>query len=84
MTDHRRDYWRPRMSPDGSRVAVEVFDGKAEHIWVVSLETGVSTQITFTGGDEQLPGLGPRRKIDHLQRHHEGTRHLPETGRRQR
>ncbi len=49
MTDQRRDYWRPRFSPDGSRVAVEVFDGKAEHIWVVSLETGVSTQITFTG-----------------------------------
>ena len=49
VTDQRRDYWRPRLSPDGSRVAVEVFDGKAEHIWVISLETGVSTQVTFSG-----------------------------------
>ena len=49
ITDQRRDYWRPLISPDGTRVAVEVFDGNARHIWVVSVATGVSTQITFTG-----------------------------------
>ena len=50
ITDQRRDYWRPLISPDGTRVAVEVFDGNAaRHIWVVNVATGVSTQITFTG-----------------------------------
>jgi serine/threonine-protein kinase len=49
VTDARRDYWRPRISPDGSRVAVEVFDGKARHIWIVGIDTGLSTQLTFSG-----------------------------------
>ena len=47
ITDVRRDYWRPRISPDGTRVVVEVFDGKNFDLWVVSLENGVSTQVTF-------------------------------------
>lgn len=55
VTDERRDYWRPRISPDGSRVAVEVFDGKARHIWVVSIDTGVSTQVTFAAVVNTFP-----------------------------
>jgi Tol biopolymer transport system component len=51
ITDVRRDYWRPRISPDGTRVAVEVWDGRASHIWVVSLATGASNQFTFAGLD---------------------------------
>jgi serine/threonine-protein kinase len=51
FTDERRDYWRPRISPDGTRVAVEVFDGKATHIWVVSIETGLATQVTYSGAE---------------------------------
>jgi serine/threonine-protein kinase len=47
ITDVRRDYWRPRVSPDGSRVAVEVFDGKARHIWMVDLDNGHASQLTF-------------------------------------
>ena len=36
VTDQRRDYWRPRLSRLTARaIAVEVFDGKAEHIWVI-------------------------------------------------
>ena len=55
ITDERRDYWRPRISPDGARVAVEVWDGKAQHIWVVSLATGVSAQVTFAGVNNAFP-----------------------------
>ena len=54
ITDGRRDYWRPRFSPDGSRVAVEVFDGKARNIWVVALDTGHATQVTFGGGNDNF------------------------------
>jgi Tol biopolymer transport system component len=49
LTDERRDYWRPVFSPDGTRVVVEVFDGKARHLQIVSLDTGTSTQVTYTG-----------------------------------
>jgi eukaryotic-like serine/threonine-protein kinase len=55
ITDVRRDYWRPRISPDGRRVAVEVWDGRARHLWVVSLATGVSTQVTFEGIENDFP-----------------------------
>jgi serine/threonine-protein kinase len=55
VTDERRDYWRPRISPDGTRVLVEVFDGKATHLWVVSIDTGVSTQVTFAGAENVFP-----------------------------
>jgi serine/threonine-protein kinase len=49
LSDQRRDYSRPRISPDGKRIAVEVFDGRERHIWIVSVETGVWTQLTFEG-----------------------------------
>ena len=62
VTDVRRDYWRPRISPDGRRVAVEVVDGSGQHIWVVSLETGVSTQLTFQGVSNAFPVWTPDGK----------------------
>jgi serine/threonine-protein kinase len=49
ITDERRDYWRPRFSPDGSRVVVEVFENSG-NLRVVSLATRASTQTTFSGG----------------------------------
>jgi Tol biopolymer transport system component len=62
ITDERRDYWRPRLSPDGSRVAVEVFDGNNRHIWVVNMTTGVATQVTFSGEDNGFPVWTPDGK----------------------
>ncbi|MGE3888681.1 MAG: hypothetical protein AB7H81_19770, partial [Vicinamibacterales bacterium] len=59
ITDVRRDYWRPRISPDGSRVAVEVFDGKARQIWVVALADGHATQVTFADGQVDFPVWTP-------------------------
>jgi serine/threonine-protein kinase len=62
ITDERRDYWRPRFSPDGSRVAIEVFDGSGRHIWVVDTATGVSTQVTFADEDNGFPVWTPDGK----------------------
>ena len=59
LTDERRDYWRPRISPDGTHVAVEVFDGAARHIWVIDVETGVSTQLTFERALHDFPVWTP-------------------------
>ena len=56
FTDERREYFRPRMSPDGARVAVEVTEqGLATHIWIVAVESGVATQLTFGGSRNRFP-----------------------------
>ncbi len=62
ITDERRDYWRPRLSPDGSRVAIEVYDGNDRHIWVINMTTGVATQVTFAGEDNGFPVWTPDGK----------------------
>ena len=59
LIDERRDYWRPRISPDGTGVAVEVFDGAARHIWLIDVGTGVSTQLTFEGTLHDFPVWTP-------------------------
>ncbi len=47
-------YFRPRISPDGERVAVEVFDPlKSEtDIWIVEIASGIPMRFTFAEGDE--------------------------------
>jgi len=43
------DYWRPRVSPNGSRVAVEVDDESGAQLFIVDLKTGTATPLN-TGG----------------------------------
>jgi eukaryotic-like serine/threonine-protein kinase len=39
LIDDERDFWRPRISPDGRRVAVEVLTPNfSAHVWIVDLE----------------------------------------------
>jgi serine/threonine protein kinase/Tol biopolymer transport system component len=47
LLEEQRDYWRPRISPDGTRVAVEVLDaeGRAQ-IWLVELERKTAHPFT--------------------------------------
>ena len=63
LTDEQRRYFRPRMSPDGARVAVEVSEpgsaNEATHIWVVAAESDVATQLTFEGMQNQFPVWAP-------------------------
>ena len=51
------------MSPDGTRVAVEVSEPgdatEAVHVWVVAVESGVATQLTFEGTQNQFPVWAP-------------------------
>lgn len=44
----RRAFQRPRLSPDGRRVAVEVWEGgaRAREIWIYDLERGTRTRVT--------------------------------------
>jgi len=46
----KRDYWRPRISPDGSRIAVEVRDERRDlHPWIVDLKVKTASPLS-TGG----------------------------------
>jgi serine/threonine-protein kinase len=49
LVAERRDYWRPRVSPDGTRVAVEVVDDHGEHVWTVNLADGNAAPLEVDG-----------------------------------
>jgi serine/threonine-protein kinase len=44
-----RDYWRPRVSPDGSHVAVEVRDDRGEQLWIIDLKDGTAVPLIAEG-----------------------------------
>jgi len=43
-------YQRPRVSPDGQRLALEVTDGSGSDIWVYEWQRDTMTRLTFGGG----------------------------------
>ena len=55
LTDELRDYFRLRLSPDGRRVAAEVTAAGGSHIWIVDIETGRGSQLTFESSMNQYP-----------------------------
>jgi Tol biopolymer transport system component len=43
----KRDYWRPRVSPDGRRIAVEIYHERgAEELWIVDAKAGTASALT--------------------------------------
>jgi eukaryotic-like serine/threonine-protein kinase len=47
LIDDQRDYWRPRISPDGARIAVEVQQpDQSTQIWIVDLTSRTSTPLS--------------------------------------
>lgn len=53
-----RNYSDPVLSPDSKRVAVHVQD-EPNDIWVVDLERGGSTRITFSSDEDETPAWSP-------------------------
>jgi hypothetical protein len=50
LVTERRPYWRPRVSPDGSRVAVEVRNDRNElHPWLIDLTDGSAAPLQTDG-----------------------------------
>ncbi len=61
--EDRPRFTRPRLSPDGRRVAVEVFGSESGlDIWVYDLERGTRTRVTTELGLEQDPIWTPDGK----------------------
>ena len=50
-----RPYGHPRVSPDGTRVAVDIADGNNTDIWVWDLVRETPTQLTFDEADDFFP-----------------------------
>ena len=51
-----RAYGRPRVSPDGTRVAVDIIDaGDSRDIWIWDLVRETLTQLTFDEADDNYP-----------------------------
>ena len=48
-------YQRPRVSPDGTRVAVDVADPEGVDIWIHDLARGTETRLTTDPADDRAP-----------------------------
>jgi Tol biopolymer transport system component len=52
-------YYNPAFSPDGKRLALEIFDGKRRDIWVYEWERDTLTRLTFAGEGDSKPVWTP-------------------------
>ena len=61
LTDDLRDYWRPRLSPDGAQVTVEVMSEELGVLvlWVVDVTSGNARQLTFGTSGDLFPAWTP-------------------------
>ena len=50
LAEMRRAYQRPRLSPDGKRLAVMIGSGVEADVWLLDTGRGVLTRMTFEGG----------------------------------
>ncbi len=53
------EYYAPRLSPDGQRVAFTRRDGNNSDIWVSHLTTNTLTRLTFDPGIDEYPVWSP-------------------------
>ena len=52
-------YSEPRLSPDGKRLAMQVFEGSVADIWVYDQQRDASTKLTFGAGIYAFPVWSP-------------------------
>ena len=51
----RREFRSPSISPDGTRVAVQIFEGTGSHIFVYDIARGTLSKVTFDGAVNGAP-----------------------------
>jgi serine/threonine-protein kinase len=52
-------YAYPRLSPDGTRIAVSIAAGGDQDVWVYNVQRDTMTRLTFGGGLYQFPAWSP-------------------------
>jgi serine/threonine-protein kinase len=59
----KADWANPRFSPDGQKLALEIFDGKHRNIWVYEWARDTLTQLTFDPGQDKAPVWTPDGRL---------------------
>ncbi len=59
LASEQRGYEGPRISPDGSRLAVSVSESGAEDVWIYDLERETLTRLTFDPATDHNPVWTP-------------------------
>ena len=59
LSDDQRFYGKPRLSPDGRRVALTVGEAASWDIWVYEIERGTMSRLTFQGNSNDAPAWTP-------------------------
>ncbi len=54
-----RQYFNPRFSPDGKRLAVNFVDGNTHDVWIYDLQREALSRLTFHEGTDITPGWTP-------------------------
>ncbi|MFQ5817680.1 MAG: protein kinase [Terriglobia bacterium] len=49
LTEEPRSFWMPRLSPDGKRLALNLYGAPRWDVWVYELARGTLTRLTFEG-----------------------------------
>ncbi len=62
LLDERRDYTFPRLSPDGSRLAVSIGTAGARDVWVYDLRSATLTRLTQGGPTNERAEWSPDGK----------------------
>jgi Tol biopolymer transport system component len=57
----RAEYGRPRISPDGKQVAIEITDprSKTDDIWIYDVASGIRSRFTFDAASDEWPLWSP-------------------------
>jgi serine/threonine-protein kinase len=61
LSEEEKTYGEPHFSPDGSKLAVQVYEAGRTNsdVWVYDLKRGVPTRLTFDESDEAAPFFSP-------------------------
>ncbi len=61
LTEEEKTYGEPHFSPDGSKLAVQVYEAGRTNsdVWIYDLKRGVPTRLTFEEADEAAPFFSP-------------------------
>ncbi|MHC4974955.1 MAG: hypothetical protein ACYTG3_21800, partial [Planctomycetota bacterium] len=59
LTEEKRDYANPRLSPDGKLLAVEIETAGNSDVWIIDLARDVPTRLTFQDGFDGVPVWSP-------------------------
>ncbi|MEE8350321.1 MAG: hypothetical protein V3R94_12170, partial [Acidobacteriota bacterium] len=51
VTEIKRDFEDPRLSPDGTRLSVTVLEGPQRNVWIYEISRGILAPFTFEGSN---------------------------------